>query len=239
MISGEVIAVDILFKESISVKWEVPGLLAGNDFAGWRDNSGSIARRVVVSNFSVPLDPSNKNPSLEAEIRREIPAILYKSLLCYRLATWLHVKKDIWNILPRYFWWTRSKLAAFTDPLANFLEQQMEEHEYHVKDKKDTQTDYVMTWDQFTKDFMAWGENNEVPRRRIIEYKMDIEKAKSAFMDRGVLVEKVDNEVVKKAMAARLLAQTPSVPVPNAASFYVLVGITKKSKPSGGDDEAA
>lgn len=235
MISGEVIAVDMLYKESISVKWEVPGLLAGNDFAGWRDNSGSILRRVVVSNFSVPLDPSKKDPTLEADIKREIPAILYKSLLCYRLLTWLHVKKDVWNILPKYFWWTRSRLAAFTDPLSNYLEQQLEDGEYEVV------KDGVMTWEQFTTDFLAWGEANEIPRKRIVEYKMDIEKVKGAFKDRNVLVLKVE-AAGRKEIEARLLAQTPSIPAPTSSSYYVLDGITKKSKSpttgsAAGDDD--
>lgn len=121
MVSGEIVPIDRLHKVTISVTWDVPGILAGNDFGGWKDNSGSISRRVIVSNFAASIEESVKDPTLPAKLEAELPAIIHKCNLAYHYATLMYKECDIWNVLPQYFKWTREKLSAASDPLAGFL----------------------------------------------------------------------------------------------------------------------
>lgn len=121
MVSGEIVPIDRLHQKTISVAWTVPGILAGNEFGGWRDNSGSILRRVLVSNFAHIIDEKTKDPLMPAKLDMELPAILHKCLLAYCLLTSLYKGSDVWQVVPEYFRWTRSKLSAASDPLASFL----------------------------------------------------------------------------------------------------------------------
>lgn len=121
MVSGEIVPVDRLNKHTISVTWDVPGILAGNEFGGWRDNSGSILRRVVISNFSYIIDEAHKDPNMPQKLDAELPAIIHKCLLAYTFMTAMYDGCDIWQVLPQYFRWTRQKLSAASDPFAAFL----------------------------------------------------------------------------------------------------------------------
>jgi hypothetical protein len=121
MVSGEIVPIDRLNQKTISVAWTVPGILAGNEFGGWRDNSGSILRRVIVSNFAYIIDEKHKDPLMPSKLDKELPAILHKCLLAYTFLTSMYKGSDIWQIVPEYFRWTRSKLSAASDPLASFL----------------------------------------------------------------------------------------------------------------------
>ena len=121
MVSGEIVPIDRLNQKTLSVAWTVPGILAGNEFGGWRDNSGSILRRVLVSNFAHIIDEKTKDPLMPTKLDKEMPAVLHKCLLAYCFLTTIFKGSDVWQIVPEYFRWTRSKLSAASDPLASFL----------------------------------------------------------------------------------------------------------------------
>ena len=121
MVSGEIVPIDRLNQKTLSVAWTVPGILAGNEFGGWRDNSGSILRRVLVSNFAHIIDEKTKDPLMPTKLDKEMPAVLHKCLLAYSFLTTIYKGSDVWQIVPEYFRWTRSKLSAASDPLASFL----------------------------------------------------------------------------------------------------------------------
>jgi phage/plasmid-associated DNA primase len=121
MVSGEIVPIDRLNQKTLSVAWTVPGILAGNEFGGWRDNSGSILRRVLVSNFAHIIDEKTKDPLMPAKLDKEMPAVLHKCLLAYCFLTTIYKGSDVWQIVPEYFRWTRNKLSAASDPLASFL----------------------------------------------------------------------------------------------------------------------
>ena len=121
MVSGEIVPIDRLHQKTISVAWTVPGILAGNEFGGWRDNSGSILRRVLVSNFAHIIDEKTKDPLMPTKLDKELPAILHKCLLAYCFLATVFKGSDVWQVVPEYFRWTRTKLSAASDPLASFL----------------------------------------------------------------------------------------------------------------------
>lgn len=132
MITGETMSITVLFKPSVTVQWKVPGILAGNEPAGWVDNSGSISRRIIMAFFEHRVDPSKSNPRLKEQIRTEMPEFLYKCCIAYLSAVAEFGDKDLWgtftnadgerqSILPPFFHDGKKKLQAMTHPLENFL----------------------------------------------------------------------------------------------------------------------
>jgi hypothetical protein len=118
-VSGEDISVAIKNKVARTVKWSVPGMLAGNEFAtAWADSQGSIARRIVVSTFRHSINENDSKPNLLPNIlRTELAAILVKANIAYRDAASRYAADDIWRVLPVYFKQERLSLLRDTEPL--------------------------------------------------------------------------------------------------------------------------
>jgi hypothetical protein len=132
MVSGEPMSITRLFAANVSVTWKVPGILAGNEVAGWTDNSGSISRRIVLLNFARRVDSTMKDPHLEKKIQMEIGNLLHKACSAYLGAVRMYGDKDIWAtfvdesgteqpVLPKYFHMQKTRLQSLTQPLVSFL----------------------------------------------------------------------------------------------------------------------
>ena len=52
IVSGESVSVAVKNKTAASMVWTVPGVLAGNEVPNWKDNSGSVLRRILAWNFT-------------------------------------------------------------------------------------------------------------------------------------------------------------------------------------------
>ena len=81
LVSGEDMSVARKFKNAISIQWKTPGMLGGNEVPNWKDNSGSVLRRVVPWNFTRQV--IDADPHLENKLELEIPAIMAKCLRAY------------------------------------------------------------------------------------------------------------------------------------------------------------
>ena len=121
MVSGEQMSIPFKHEMAQSVTWKTHGMFMGNEVASWCDNSGSMSRRIVLGIFKELV--TEGNPKLFAELQAEIGYILLKSNLAYREAAFNFGEKDIWNVLPDYFWENRRSLRAETHALAYFFEQ--------------------------------------------------------------------------------------------------------------------
>jgi hypothetical protein len=121
IISGEDTSVAEKFKTAGSVRWTVPGIMAGNEPPGYTDNAGSIARRLCVFNFSKKV--TKANTQLGKRLQEELPSILVKANRAYIEAVQKYGKKDIWDrtVLPKYFRKTQSDMAEQTNALSHFL----------------------------------------------------------------------------------------------------------------------
>ena len=86
----------------MSVQWKTPGILGGNEVPNWKDNSGSILRRLATLNFGRQIAPDVADPHLEDKLELEMPAILCKCLRAYLDYAHKYADKDIWNVLPKY-----------------------------------------------------------------------------------------------------------------------------------------
>ena len=124
MISGEDVNVAIKHKTAVSVTWEVPGILAGNEVPNWTDNSGSIARRLIIFAFNKKVPRSQLDPQLWNKIKLNIPNILRKCNLAYLDAVNKYASKNIWDILPNYFRIKQQEISEQTNELKKFLKSQ-------------------------------------------------------------------------------------------------------------------
>jgi hypothetical protein len=119
MVSGEDISIAVKNEKAITKEWRTPGILAGNEVPNWKDNSGSIQRRIVTWNFTKQV--LNADPKLEDKLEMELACILQKCVKAYLEYTSLYGNQDVWNVLPNYFKEMRKKIASTTNSLVHFL----------------------------------------------------------------------------------------------------------------------
>lgn len=126
MVSGEDVSIARKNQKAISKQWNVPGILAGNEVPNWRDNSGSVQRRVVTINFSRQV--SEADPHLDEKLEKEIPAILCKCVKAYLEYAERYSDQDIWNVLPKYFKDVQKQIGVVTNTLLHFMESEKLEY---------------------------------------------------------------------------------------------------------------
>jgi hypothetical protein len=120
MVSGEDVSVAVKNKTAVSIEWNVPGVLGGNEVPNWKDNSGSVLRRILAWNFSKQV--RDADPQLDEKLNRELPIILLKCVRAYLDYSNKFRNKDIWNVVPEYFKKIQKQVAMVASTLHNFLE---------------------------------------------------------------------------------------------------------------------
>ena len=121
MVSGEDISIARKNEKAISVTWTTPGILAGNEIPNWRDNSGSVLRRLLPFNFGKQVRDGDGDPKLDEKLNEELPAIMYKCVRAYLEYSNKYSDKDIWQVVPEYFKIIQSQVAMVTNSLQHFL----------------------------------------------------------------------------------------------------------------------
>ena len=121
IVSGEGVSVRCKGEKAISMIWKTPGILAGNEIPDWRDNSGSIMRRILPFDFMRQV--RDADTELELRLEKELPVILEKCLRAYTECVAKAGKKDIWKIVPPEFLVAQREMAAATNVLTEYLGQ--------------------------------------------------------------------------------------------------------------------
>ena len=119
MVSGEDISIARKNEKALSITWKTPGVLAGNEVPNWRDNSGSVLRRLVTFNFAKQV--IDADPKLDEKLDLELPSIMLKCVRAYLDYTAKYGGKDIWQVLPDYFHQIQKQVAMVTNTLQHFL----------------------------------------------------------------------------------------------------------------------
>ena len=119
LVSGEDISLARKYEKAKSVEWTTPGILGGNEVPNWKDNSGSVLRRIVAFNFSKKV--SVADPHLDEKLSKELPTIMMKCIRAYLDYSQMYSDQDIWNVLPKYFKTIQTQVAMVTNTLQNFL----------------------------------------------------------------------------------------------------------------------
>jgi ABC-type molybdenum transport system ATPase subunit/photorepair protein PhrA len=122
MVSGESMSIARKNKSALSLQWLTPGILGGNEIPNWKDNSGSIMRRIVCWSFLKAVTAVDEN--LDNNLHEEIPTILCKSVRAYLDYSQKYGRRGIWEVLPSYFKVIQMQVALATNSLHNFLESE-------------------------------------------------------------------------------------------------------------------
>ena len=120
IVSGEDVYIAVKNKTAVSIEWNVPGVLGGNEVPNWKDNSGSILRRILPWNFTKQVREAD--PQLDEKLNRELPIILLKCVRGYLDYSNKYRNRDIWNVVPKYFEIIKKQVAMVASTLTNFLE---------------------------------------------------------------------------------------------------------------------
>ena len=120
IVSGEDVSVAVKNKTAVSIEWNVPGILGGNEVPGWKDNSGSVLRRILPWNFSKQVRIAD--PQLDEKLESELPIILLKCVKGYIDYANKYRNQDIWNAVPEYFKTIQKQVAKVANSLIHFLE---------------------------------------------------------------------------------------------------------------------
>ena len=120
IVSGEDVSIAVKNKTAVSIEWNVPGVLGGNEVPNWKDNSGSILRRILPWNFTKQVREAD--PQLDEKLNRELPIILLKCVRGYLDYSNKYRNRDIWNVVTKYFEIIKKQVAMVASTLTNFLE---------------------------------------------------------------------------------------------------------------------
>lgn len=150
IISGEDTQVNTKFKTASSVRWNVPGIIAGNQPPGYQDNQGSIARRLIIFDFINKV--KNGDTKLGFKLEKEIPNLIFKCNRAYLEAVNNYGDKDIWKVIPKYFEKTRDVMAEQINSLVNFLNGDQVVYDKDLKVPKS----------EFAKAFKAYCSSNSL-----------------------------------------------------------------------------
>ena len=119
MVSGEDVSIAQKYEKARSVEWKTPGILGGNEVPNWKDNSGSVLRRLLTFNFGKQV--KDADPHLDEKLDAEIPVILLKCVKGYLEYSQKYSDQNIWNVVPKYFKGIQNQVAMVTNSLQNFL----------------------------------------------------------------------------------------------------------------------
>jgi hypothetical protein len=119
LVSGEDVSIARKYENAKSVEWKTPGILGGNEIPNWKDNSGSVLRRLLPWNFGKQV--MEADPHLEKKLDVELPLILLKCVRAYLDYAQKYSNQDIWNVVPKYFKNIQTQVAMVTNSLQNFL----------------------------------------------------------------------------------------------------------------------
>ena len=119
LVSGEEIQIARKNKNAVTIQWDVPGILAGNETPGFSDNSGSILRRLLLFKFGRQV--SDGDARLGDKLAGEIGSILQKCIWAYIEAVRDYGDKLIWKVVPKQFMEWREEIEGQLHTLVGFM----------------------------------------------------------------------------------------------------------------------
>jgi len=122
IVSGEDVSIAVKGEKAKNITWNIPGILGGNEIPNWKDNSGSILRRLLTWDFKKQIKDKDTDPLLEKKLELELPIIVQKCIRGYLEYAQKYQSDDIWNVVPRYFEEVRKQVAQNTNQLEHYLQ---------------------------------------------------------------------------------------------------------------------
>lgn len=119
MIANETVVIARKTKVAVSVLWDIPGILFGNELAA-PDKHGAMSRRFVVTDMQKKV--TEINTDLEADLCKEYPQTQYKFQQGYIALIRESEGRGLWDrVLPNYFVDQRQQMENSANPIRAFL----------------------------------------------------------------------------------------------------------------------
>lgn len=184
MVTGEDVSVAIKYGTAISKRWNVPGILCGNELPSWVDSAGSVVRRLLVFDFNKKV--VDGDPDLFGKLKRRIPSLLCKMNRLYLEMAERHGGSHVWRagVLPRELMASHEELQRDVDCLAAFLasDQVQVGDPLHFVPEKDFRAAYVAFRKKAGLGGVRWSPDHY----------------RSAFQTRGVGMEEGGSRVYRQ-----------------------------------------
>jgi hypothetical protein len=125
MVSGNPVSLPQKNKHALEKRWDVPILMSGNFYPGYKDNGGgAFSRRLFIINYKYPVVA--QNPELPMHLRNEIAASIIKCNRAYqsmisRLSHNLKNGKTFWDAVPEEFKLEKMNVQQSCNPMMDFL----------------------------------------------------------------------------------------------------------------------
>jgi hypothetical protein len=118
MITAESISVRTKNVTASDFDFNLSGMMAGNHIPLWDDPQGAMARRVIIFLYYMKVMVDNE---LFGKMRLEMPNFILKANRMYLAARAYVGKREIWSVLPQYFYDNRTMFQSQTSPIHGFL----------------------------------------------------------------------------------------------------------------------
>lgn len=124
--SGEAVSIAIKNQTAITKVWDTPMFLAGNELPKYRNNSGSVDRRLLLFEFNEKVNVEKSDPQLFKKLLDNTDRIMRQLVALYHAAVREHSKSNVWKqgVLPQQIHDFRNNARRIADPLYSFLTQQ-------------------------------------------------------------------------------------------------------------------
>lgn len=120
-VSGEEVQIAEKHKTAFSIKWETPFLFLGNELPKYRNNSGSVDRRILMIDFA--FKPLVGDPNMLDKFQTNVDHFQRKGISLYHAALRKHHGKDIWaaDVVSQQIVAWRDEVKGETDCLYQYL----------------------------------------------------------------------------------------------------------------------
>jgi len=134
MVTGESIQIPRKFTSSVTTDWRVPMIWAGNHVPNYKDNAGSVSRRMMVFGFRrhVPTEMVDTQISRKV-VKDELPHIVCKWLTEYVITALTKGSETCWSFCPEAQKDEYDNVRRNTDMLYQFLTAAPEDNQSRTK----------------------------------------------------------------------------------------------------------
>ncbi len=144
-------------RDAFVTQFKSPIYLAANEMIkSWRDNSGSLKRRLVIIPFRKFIHPSKVDPNLMDKLTDEFSMWIQKINKAYREMTALYGKEDIWNHLSKALIEESDRTMQTVHELQHFFKDLIENNK--VANEAGNESLYC-TWKEFWDRFKLFCED--------------------------------------------------------------------------------
>jgi hypothetical protein len=161
--SLEAMSVAVKYQDAITLEWDVPGIIAGNELPrAWKDTLQSLARRIMLIPFPNPITRDN---SVKERLKNEHSAFYKLTVSAYHHWSRQYGDKDIWKYAPKKFVDSQKVIQRNENPLEEFLEHG--NVEFTKNEEHSVPISLVNTW--FRNWCANWGHRNTLVQEELVK----------------------------------------------------------------------